>query len=67
MFLQQVPEILGSIQRSLEKSSESLQKTLFSLLDILTFQFPGDVLRSVLIDLPQCDRYQPRQPRMFVL
>ena len=66
MFLQQVPEILGSIQRSLERSSKSPQKTLFSLLDSLTIQFPREVLRSVLIDLPQCERYQPRQPRVFV-
>ncbi|XP_040512141.1 maestro heat-like repeat-containing protein family member 7 [Gallus gallus] len=50
-----VPEILGSIHRSLERNSKSLQKTLFSLLDVLTIQFPKDVLRSVLTDLPQTD------------
>ena len=66
MFLQQLPDILGSIQRSLRRNSKSRQKTLFSLLDILTIQFPGEVLRSVLIDFPQCDRYQLRQPCMFV-
>ena len=55
----QVPKILEFIQRSLGRKSASLQQTLFSVLDVLTIQFPRDVLRSILTDLPQCDRYQP--------
>ena len=66
MFSQQVPEILGFIHANLKIQSTSVQQILLSVLDMLTVQFPRDVLRSVLTDLPQNDRYQPRQPHTFV-
>ena len=55
----QVPEILEFIQRNLGSNSAFLQKTLYSVLDVLTIHFPRDVLMSVLTDLPHSDRYQP--------
>ncbi|POI23361.1 hypothetical protein CIB84_012890, partial [Bambusicola thoracicus] len=51
-----VPKILEFMQRNLRSSSTSLQQTLFSVLDVLTNQFPRDVLMSVLTDLPHSDR-----------
>ncbi|OXB80098.1 UNVERIFIED_CONTAM: hypothetical protein H355_006930 [Colinus virginianus] len=51
-----VPEILGSIHRNLKENHSSLHKTLFGLVDMLTTHFPRDVLKSLLMDHPQCDR-----------
>lgn len=56
---QQVPEIMTFIHRHLKSSSTSVQLILLSVLDALAYQFPRDVLTSVLIYLPQNDRYQP--------
>eukprot|EP00076_Gallus_gallus_P011662 XP_004949587.2 maestro heat-like repeat family member 5 isoform X4 [Gallus gallus] len=54
-WLMDVPEILGYIQTNLKIESTSVQQILFSVLDLLAIQFPKDVLRSVLTDLPQTD------------
>ncbi|XP_015714879.2 uncharacterized protein LOC107312192 [Coturnix japonica] len=54
-WLMDVPEILGFIHANLKIQSTSVQQILLSVLDVLTVQFPRDVLRSVLTDLPQND------------
>ncbi|XP_040512144.1 uncharacterized protein LOC101748912 isoform X2 [Gallus gallus] len=54
-WLMDVPEILGYIQTNLKIESTSVQQILFSVLDLLAIQFPKDVLRSMLTDLPQTD------------
>ena len=59
MSSEQVPVIMSFIHRHMKSSSTSVQQTLFSVLEILAYQFPRDVLMSVLIYLPPNDRYQP--------
>ncbi|XP_021237182.1 uncharacterized protein LOC110390253 isoform X2 [Numida meleagris] len=54
-WLMDVPNILKFIHRNLESNSTPVQQILFSVLDVLTNQFPRDVLTSVLTDLPQSD------------
>ncbi|OXB72621.1 UNVERIFIED_CONTAM: hypothetical protein H355_016390 [Colinus virginianus] len=54
-WLMDVPEILWFVQRNLGSNSASLQQILFLVLDVLTSQFPREVLISVLTDLPQRD------------
>ncbi|XP_040512069.1 uncharacterized protein LOC101750975 isoform X2 [Gallus gallus] len=54
-WMMDVPEILEFIWRNLGSNSTSLQPTLYTVLDVLTNQFPRDVLISVLTDLPHSD------------
>lgn len=57
MSSQQVPVIMAFIHRHLKSKKTSIQQTLFSVLDVLAYQFPRDVLTAVLTHLPQSDRY----------
>ncbi|XP_031463612.1 uncharacterized protein LOC116238195 [Phasianus colchicus] len=54
-WLMDVPVIMSFIHRHMKSSSTSVQQTLFSVLEILAYQFPRDVLMSVLIYLPPND------------
>ncbi|XP_015128145.3 uncharacterized protein LOC107049283 [Gallus gallus] len=55
IWLMDVPVIMAFIHRHLKSKKTSIQQTLFSVLDVLAYQFPRDVLTAVLIHLPQSD------------
>ncbi|XP_031413216.1 uncharacterized protein LOC116216178 isoform X2 [Meleagris gallopavo] len=54
-WLMDAPVIVRFIHRHLKSNSTSIQETLFSVLEVLAYEFPRDVLMSVLIHLPQND------------
>ncbi|XP_021239273.1 uncharacterized protein LOC110391645 isoform X2 [Numida meleagris] len=51
----QVPVIVGFIQRKLKSNSTSVQEILTSVLPVLANEFPRDALTSVLTELTQSD------------
>ncbi|XP_003643101.3 uncharacterized protein LOC100858097 isoform X2 [Gallus gallus] len=55
IWLMDVPVIMAFIHRHLKSKKTSIQQTLFSVLDVLAYQFPRDVLTAVLTHLPQSD------------
>ncbi|POI25758.1 hypothetical protein CIB84_010492 [Bambusicola thoracicus] len=55
IWLMDVPVIMGFIHRQLKSKKTSVRQTLFSVLDMVAYQFPGDVLTAVLMHLPQSD------------
>ena len=56
----QVPSIVGCIHESLEYTSTvSARVSLDALLILLACEYPRELVFSMLIRVPLCDRYQP--------